>query len=73
MTGRRTGNERRDGYWSSVEDTVDDHRVNHEDRREFIRRMSDLSAAIEALERGNDRDNVLATLALRLRVRGVEI
>jgi hypothetical protein len=69
MTGRRTGNERRDGYWSSVEDTVDDHRVNHEDRREFIRRMSDLSAAIEAAL--YDREDHIEALRRMLVARGV--
>ena len=33
----------------------------------------DLGAELEALKSGRDRENVLATLALRLRDRGVEV
>ena len=70
MTGRRRAERRAtpETRWAAYEE----QRREEGNRREFLRRFSDLAAELEALRVGRDRENVLATLALRLRDRGVE-
>ena len=67
MTGRRKA-ERRRGQFIQV---ITEQRSG-EDRREFLRRMADLGAELEALNQRNEREELLMVLRSKLARRGVK-
>ena len=70
MTGRRRRGERRSGQWVHFVVATDDKRSDG-DRREFLRRMSDLTAELEALHTRQGRESLIIALHRKLNERGV--
>ena len=66
MTGRRRAERRRvQALWG-----IENRRTPH-DRREFLRRMSDLGAELEALNARQGRESLITALRRKLNERGV--
>ena len=71
MTGRRRA-ERRTSTKAHFVVASDDKRLGY-DRREFLRRMSDLGAELEAVQhRASGREALIGRMKLELAARGVE-
>ena len=71
MTGRRKA-ERRSGQWVHFVVSTDDKRSDG-DRREFLRRFSDLGAELEAVQhRASGREALIGRMKLELAARGVK-
>ena len=67
MTGRRRADRRRGQFIQVITE-----QRSGEDRREFLRRFSDLGAELEALNQRNEREELLMALRSKLARRGVK-
>ena len=71
MTGRRRAERR--AYAGPFAWDAEERRTFDNDRREFLRRMSDLGAELEAVQhRASGREALIGRMKLELAARGVE-